>query len=435
VSAEPAGAGAAAGDLADAIGEELDGMLADADAEFAARYPGAAVAHQPVQTAYVPAHLVDDGTPRRWGEAAAELLDEHADPAVLADLIGLTTGLTDALPDLLDEVLVRLRAKLTSQPIEDLRIDFEDGYGRRDDAAEDADAVRAAATLRRLVASPQAPIRCGIRMKGLQPSTRRRGLRTLATVLAAVAGENLPGLVTTLPKVTSVAQIEAFVHAAARLEQALGLPAGSVRFEIQIETPQAVLAADGTATVAAMLHRSQGRCIGLHYGTYDYSAELGIPPAQQRLDHPVADHAKAVMQLAAAGTAVAVCDGSSNVLPVGERDHVLAAWRLHAHLVRRSLERGYYQGWDLHPGQLVTRYLTTYAGRRLRSYLDLNAAASTGQQGAELDEPATAAALSAAVLRAVDCGAVDPQEAAAAAGTTLDQLALLARRPPPTSEK
>ena len=79
------------------------------------------------------------------------------------------------------------------------------------------------------------------------------------------------------------------------------------------------------------------------------------------MEHPVADHAKAVMQVAAAGTGVRLSDGSTNVLPVGDLDQVLAAMRLHARLVRRSLERGYYQGWDMHPGHLATRYLATYA--------------------------------------------------------------------------
>ena len=56
-----------------------------------------------------------------------------------------------------------------------------------------------------------------------------------------------------------------------RLEQAHGLAAGALRFEIQVETPQAVLGADGTALVARMIHASARRCTGLHYGTYDYS--------------------------------------------------------------------------------------------------------------------------------------------------------------------
>lgn len=141
-----------------------------------------------------------------------------------------------------------------------------------------------------------------------------------------------------------------------------------------------------------MLHAAAGRCAGLHYGTYDSSASVQVAAAQQSLEHPVADHAKAGMQVAAAGTGVPVSDGSTNVIPVGSRDDVHAAWALHARLVTRSLERGYYQGWDMHPGHLVTRYLATYAffraalpagAARLRAYLDATS-------GSVMDEPATA---------------------------------------------
>src|SRR5690242_17804457 len=117
-----------------------------------------------------------------------------------------------------------------------------------------------------------------------------------------------------------------------------------LKFEIQIETPPAVLAADGTATVARMIDAAGGRLVGLHYGTYDYSAALGVAAAYQSLEHPVADHAKAVMQVAAAGTGVRLSDGSTNVVPAGSPEQVRDALRLHARLVRRSLERGYYQG-------------------------------------------------------------------------------------------
>ena len=117
--------------------------------------------------------------------------------------------------------------------------------------------------------------------------------------------------------------------------------------------------------------------MGLHYGTYDYSAACGIAAAYQSLDHPVADHAKAVMQVAAAGTGVRLSDGSTNVLPVGTPARCTPPGAP-TRLVRRSLERGFYQGWDLHPAQLPTRYAATYAffrdGRpaaadRLRAYL------------------------------------------------------------------
>jgi hypothetical protein len=118
------------------------------------------------------------------------------------------------------------------------------------------------------------------------------------------------------------------------------------------------------------------------------------------------------MQVAAAGTGVRLSDGSTNVLPVGDTASVQVAWRLHARLVRRSLERGFYQGWDLHPAQLPTRYAATYAffrdglaaaTTRLSDYLDRRA-------GAILDEPATARALARFLLRGLDCGAVDPDE-------------------------
>ena len=184
---------------------------------------------------------------------------------------------------------------------------------------------------------------------------------------------------------------------------------GDLRFEIQIETPPAVLGSDGTATVARMIDAAGGRLVGLHYGTYDYSAAMGVAAAYQSLEHPVADHAKSVMQVAAAGTGVRLSDGSTNILPVGDREAVRAGWRLHSRLVRRSLEHGIYQGWDLHPAQLPTRYGATYtffqdglaaAEQRLFAYLQRR---STGI----LDEPATARALAGFLLRGLDCGAFE----------------------------
>ncbi len=181
---------------------------------------------------------------------------------------------------------------------------------------------------------------------------------------------------------------------------------------MQIETPPAVLGADGAATVARMIHASAGRCVGLHYGTYDYSAAIGVAAEYQSLDHPAADHAKAVMQVAAAGTGVRLSDGSTNILPVGDREAIRAAWRLHAHLVRRSLERGFYQGWDLHPAQLPTRFGATYAfyreaaGTAVDRLLNYLQRRSVGI----LDEPATARALARFLLRGLDCGALDEAE-------------------------
>jgi citrate lyase beta subunit len=341
-----------------------------------------------VHTVYVPADKVHSVLVPEWSELALAALRWHP-----------------PLP-FPEELAERVTAKLAREPIEDLRIDFEDGYGVRSDDEEDK-AVRSAAAA--LAALADRPPFVGIRVKSLEGPTRRRAVRTLDMFLDAL-GTN--AFVVTLPKVSVVEQVDAMVLLCGRLERAYGLADGSLRFELQVETPAAVLGADGVATVARMVHAAEGRCVGLHYGTYDYSAACGIAAAYQSMDHPAADHAKAVMQVAAAGTGVRVCDGSTNVLPVGETDAVQAAWRLHARLVRRSLERGFYQGWDLHPAQLPTRYAATYAffrsgsaaaAGRLVAYLDRQA---TGV----LDEPASARALAGFLLRGLDCGALDADE-------------------------
>ncbi|RCV52754.1 DUF6986 family protein [Marinitenerispora sediminis] len=409
------------------MNDELDARLAAADARLRRDYPGHHGGRQPVHTVYVPADQVRPGLARDWGGRALRVLDRHApDPAALAVATGLSEPLVAAC-------LPAVRAKLGREPIEDLRIDLEDGYGERPDDEEDRDARAAAAVLRDEAAAGTAPPGSGIRVKGLDPGGRRRGTRSLALFLDALleGADGLPdGFVLTLPKITSVDQVAAMAWVTERLERDLGLADGALRFELQIETPQSILAADGTAAVARMVHAGAGRVTGLHYGTYDYSAACGVAAAFQSMAHPVADHAKAVMQLAAAGTGVRLSDGSTNVLPVGGTAEVHAAWRLHAGLVRRSLQRAYYQGWDLHPHQLPTRYLATYAfyreafgpaAARLRDYLG-----EVG--GGVLDEPATAQALADALVRGLDCGALTDAEVTEAAGVPRAVLDGFARR-------
>ncbi len=408
------------------LADELDARLAQADQRLASDYPGEATGRQPVHTVYVPADRYAADTLERWRLESAAVLDQHAPTAAeLPEAFGI--GAASA-----GQVHARVRAKLEREPVEDLRIDFEDGYGDRGDDEEDLAAVTAATALRHTVKAGAAAPFGGIRFKSFEAPTRRRGLRTLELFVSTVAdGGRLPdGFVLTLPKVTSVDQVEAMVLVCERLERAHELAPGSLRFEIQVETPQAVLGADGTALVARMIHASARRCTGLHYGTYDYSASCGIAAAYQSMEHPVADHAKAVMQVAAAGTGVRLSDGSTNRLPVGDRAAVLAAWRLHARLVRRSLERGFYQGWDLHPAQLPSRYVAVFAfyreglaeaAARLRSYLGRS-------QSGFLDEPATARALAEFLVRAVECRASDDAEVQELSSASPQRLAELARR-------
>ncbi|QJW38343.1 DUF6986 family protein [Cellulosimicrobium protaetiae] len=413
----------------------LDGLLAPWDAELEARYPGDDGSRQPVHTVYVPGDRYTAGLVPEWAARAREAVDASGGVGRLVDLLGIGAGSGDGLADAVAE---RVRAKLAVEAIEDLRIDFEDGFGDRGDAAEDAAVAAAARELARAEAQGTATPFSGIRIKCLEAATRRRGVRTLALfvaeLVAARAARGHPGLpdgfVVTLAKVTAPEQVEAMALACERVEEANGLEPGNLRFEVQVETPQALLAADGTATVARLVHAAPGRVTALHYGTYDYSASLGIAAAYQSMEHPAADHAKSVMQLAVAGTGVRLSDGSTNVLPVGDRQAVDAAWRLHGRLVRRSLERGYYQGWDLHPAQLPSRFAATYAFYREDAVSALaRLAAYVGfvpDAGGVLDEPATAKAMAWFLGRGVDCGALTEAEVRAATG--LDRAGLDAVR-------
>jgi citrate lyase beta subunit len=395
---------------------QLDRQLTPGDALRLARYPGEWPQRQPVHTCYVPADAVVPGLSAAWGTAALEALDEHGLPDLGLD------------PALVEDVLPRVRHKLATEAIEDLRVDAEDGYRGGSDH-EDDDVLRAGAVLAADVQAGAAPPSVGIRAKSLEAPTRRRGVRSLDLFLGTLAGEGPGRAVVTLPKVTDVDQVKAFLSVLEALEGAHDV---ALDLELQIETPQAVLGPDGTAPLARMVHVAGPRLIGLHYGTYDYSASLGIAAAYQAANHPAADFAKHLMQVAVAGTGAHPVDGSTNVLPVGSREDVHEAWQIHGRLVRRALVRGFYQGWDLHPAQLVTRYVATYAffraalpaaADRLAAYLD------RGHAGV-LDEPATARALAAVVLRGLDCGAVDEEDVRAAGGpdrAVLDSVA--GRRP------
>ncbi|WP_225810854.1 DUF6986 family protein [Streptomyces spinosus] len=406
--------------LAGAVSEQISASLAPVDAELERRYPGDPGTRQPVHTVYVPGDAFTADTLRSWGDQALALLDEHApDAASFAAVLGLPG-------ELAEPVHSRVRAKLEREPVEDLRVDFEDGYGPRPDAEEDETAARAARLIAEAYANGTAAPYMGIRVKCMEAAVRDRGIRTLDVFLTGLmAAGGLPeGLVLTLPKVTYPEQVGAFVRLLEAFEKAHGLDAGRLGFEIQIETSQAILATDGTATVARMIQAAEGRATGLHYGTFDYSACLGVSAAHQASDHPAADHAKAVMQVAAAGTGVRVSDGSTNVLPVGPTAKVHEAWRLHYGLTRRALARAYYQGWDMHPGHLPTRYAAVFAfyregfeqaAARLARY-------ANRAGGDVMDEPATAKALSGYLLRGLDCGALDLPEVARLTGLTRTDL-------------
>ena len=446
-----------------------------ANRRFAEAYPGDGADRQPVHTVYGGAHLFSADVAQRLGAAALRTMEEMApDFAAFARATGLAGS--ETVPHGLDDlaavrrrlerdpegvhrehrsawlahaVWTRVVRKLETEPVEDVRIDFEDGYGHRPDDEEDAHAVACGVEMARGMSEQTLPPFTGIRIKPFNEERGPRSLRTLEQFLGALlqgsGGMLPPGFVVTLPKVTVPEQVSALVDVLELLEKGHRLAPGSLRLELMIETPQSIVAADGTFAIPALVRAARGRCRGAHFGTYDYTAGCGITAAHQSMRHPACDFARHAMQVCLAGTGVTWSDGATNVLPIpphrtsdGERlseeqqaENVRAvhhAWRVHADDVRASLMRGFYQGWDLHAAQLPSRYAAVFAfflesrheaAERLRRFVD-NAAQAT-RLGTVFDDAATGQALLNFFLRGIQCGALTEEEALAT-GLTLDEL-------------
>ena len=406
--------------------------LAAANRKLAATYPGERPARQPIHTVYGGAQLYKAETTRRLGELARASFDTFApSPKDLAEGVGLPPALrADAA--LTELVYQRVKAKLQREAVEDFRIDFEDGFGARRDVEEDETAVRAAGELARAMRDGVLPPFIGIRIKSFGEEWASRGARTLELFidnLLAKSGGVLPdGFVITLPKVMIPEQPRTLVRLLELLEGRHGLPAGSLRFELMIETTQALIGPDGYCPLPALLAACAGRCVGAHLGTYDFTASCNITAAYQAMDHPMCDLAKGLMLLSFAGTGLFLSDGATNVMPVPphrgqelspaqlaeNRAVVHSAWRLSHRHIRHSLEGGYYQGWDLHPGQLPVRYAACYgffleglhsAAERLENFIAKAAQATL--VGDIFDDAATGQGLLNYFLRALNCGAID----------------------------
>jgi citrate lyase beta subunit len=389
--------------------DDLSERVRAITAEHAAHYPGADEGRQPVHTVYVPADRFSATTPADLGAEALRLLDAHApDAAGFGEAFGLP-------PELAPQVRERVAAKLATEPVEDLRIDFEDGYGVRPDGEEDAHVVQAVEAVARAYPVRGLPPYWGLRVKSFTDGGHERAMRTLDAFLTGLRDTlaRLPsGFTVTFPKVVTAEQVAVFAEFCGRLESALGLPAGRLRFEIQVETTEAIINGRGECGLPALVAAAGGRLTAAHFGVYDYTAACGLPPGEQRLDHPACDFARHVMQVSLAGTGVRLADGGTNIVPASdERPDVHHAWAVHAGLVRHSLRHGFYQGWDVHAAQLPSRYAAVYG-----CYLDgieetiarvtAWSRRSAGKDGV-LDEPATVKALEARLRRAVDCGALD----------------------------
>jgi citrate lyase beta subunit len=393
---------------------------------FMRRFPGSAGERQPVHTVYGGAHLFKSDTARKLGEKAMSILDEHGqDPFVFARAIDLDEVYAE-------RIWQRVVEKLAREPIEDFRADFEDGYGNRPDEEEDhhAEVVarEMAAGLREGTLSPF----IGIRIKPFTKELMQRSIRTLdifLTTLTSETGGRLPsGFVVTLPKIQLPEQVTLLADLYDALEPRLGLAPGTLRLEFMIETTQSILSERGESNLPRFLDAARGRCVAAHFGTYDYTASCNITASEQRMDHPSCDFARHMMQIAYAGTGIWLSDGATNILPIGDRDTIHRAWKLHVQHIRHSLVHAYYQGWDLHPAQLPTRYAAVYAffleglaaaTERLRNFMQKAGQATL--VGDVFDDAATGQGLLNYFIRGINSGALTEDEALAT-GLTLEEL-------------
>jgi len=456
---------------------EITGRLSAANEEFTAHYPGETGKRQPVHTVYGGAHLFKADSADRLGALARRALDQFA-PDYLAFARAVDLPGSDQLPHSIDDashelnavendpdaarrenkplwlahtIYKRVNEKLRREPVEDFRIDFEDGYGNRPDVEEDGHAESAANEVAEGSRNGTLPPFIGIRIKPFNEELRDRSIRTLdifVSTLAKQSNGKLPeNFVITLPKITIPEQVAALASILTQLEQQSALPNGSLKFEMMIETTQSIINHRGEVNLPLLLAGSEGRCVAAHFGTYDYTAGCNITAAHQHMLHPACDFAKNMMQVSFAGTGIWLSDGATNIMPVAphrfvegsapltqeqieeNRAVVHRAWKLHYDHIQHSLVTGFYQGWDLHPAQLPTRYAAVYAfflesleaaSERLKNFVEKAAKATL--VGDVFDDAATGQGLLNYFLRAINCGAITEEEALELSGLTLQEL-------------
>jgi citrate lyase beta subunit len=457
--------------------QEIATRLERAHKAFHRRYPGPSAERQPIHVVYGGAHLFRSGTARRLGDLALRSLEEYA-PDFAAFAKALSLPRAERLPDSLDAAAMiaksieadpetarrenrpawfahtiyrRVREKLQREPVEDFRIDFEDGYGNRPDDEEDGHAAAAAAEVSAGMNAGGLPPFSGIRIKPFTEELRDRSIRTLdifLTELAVKSRGDLPKhFCVTLPKVSLPDEVAALADVCSRLEPMLDLEPGALGIELMIETPQAIINERGETNLLPLVNAARGRCVAVHFGPYDYTASLNIAATHQPIAHFASDFARSVMQVALAGTAVRLADGPTNIMPIApfraakegpaltarqtqeNRAAVHHAWKLHFGNVRRSLANGYYQGWDLHPAQLPPRYAAVYSfflenldssAERLRNFVEK--AAHATRVGQVFDDAAMAQGLLNYFVQAINCGALTAGEVQLLTGLSMAEL-------------
>lgn len=340
----------------------------------------------PVHVFYGGAHLFRQGLFRKMGERAL--------------------GMPEAVG-----ISVRVREKLEREPIEDFRIDFEDGFGYRSEAEEEEAATRAGMEFARMSNSGELPMRIGIRPK----SDYRRAWHTLEIFLKYATGAPLPKqLVVTQPKIEKAEEAKRWREMLEKAEVRFSLPGMTLRHEILVEHQCAV------RSLSEIVKACENRLDSAHFGCYDYLSSMQVPGPAQNLEHPYATNVRWTMQQVFTHLGIVVSDGAYTQLPTGSNAAARqAAIAGHKKQVLRALDEGLYCGWDLHPGQLISRYSALYEffdrhlpemRRRYRAFLDARTQAAV--VGTQFDDAATIEGLLVFLRRGLSCGAFTEKDIA-----------------------
>jgi citrate lyase beta subunit len=421
--------------------EKLFSSLKKANTAFQKIYPGDRSDRQPVHTLYGGANLFKYDSAKVLGERALEVLQTYAPNH---KVFGKVFGLDDA--GFSKKVYDKVIAKLKSEAIEDFRIDFEDGYGNRSNEEEDETAATAAKEVANGMKEKTLSPFIGIRIKPFTEEMKERGLRTLDIFLSTLVKQTkgmLPeNFVVMLPKVTIPEQPATLASFFKILEKELKLKKDVLKMEMMVETTQSIMAIDGTNPLYKFIEASDGRCIAMHFGTYDYTASCSITAKYQEMDHPVCDFAHHMTKVALGHTGIWLSDGATNTMPIGphrgdnltkeQMDENTAivhrAWKKGYDHIRHSLWNGFYQGWDLNPAQFPMRYAAVFAFflesyddavERLKTFVEKAARATL--IGDVFDDAATGQGLLNYFLRALNSGAITEEEVLVT-GLTLEEI-------------
>lgn len=344
-------------------------------------------------------------------------------------------------------VYQRTLEKLKREPVEDLRIDFEDGYGSRPESEEDADAEASAIEYAAAFKAGKLPEFSGIRIRSFAKETLHRAARTLDiftdTLLKETDGELPPNFVVTLPKAADKKHVRALCERLRAIEKKHKLAKGSLKIEVVIESPLAIIDRKGKLVMRSLIEAAKGRCTSAHFGAYDYTSSVGISGRHTDLRHPACDFARQIMLASLSPLGIRLADSVTTEIPVpvhrGEEltkaekianeRAVHSAWKKHFANVSASMANGFYQSWDLHPNQLAARYAAVYffyldsfdeQKERLKHFVEN--AAKARLSGTAFDDEASAQGVVNFFRNALDCRALTESEVVAGTGLSAEEI-------------